>query len=249
MPSGNKTVSESAGTGTDLAEYTTNIDCIEDPADGTNAASPLSTGGSGPLTVPIEAGANDSWDCTITNTRQSGQITITKELDPDTDPGLFDLELDGNVEEADASDGDSTGPLTVLTGNHDVSESAGAGASLSDYNVGINCTEDSNSASPLSSLTSSLDDVPVEEGDDWQCTITNTRKTGQIVITKLLNPTDDPGLFDLKLDGIVKANEAGHTGSTGVLTVRSGNHNICRVGRRRDEPHQLHAVHLLWGES
>ena len=41
-----------------------------------NAASPVTGSDAGPVTVPVENG--DAWTCTITNTRQTGTITVTK---------------------------------------------------------------------------------------------------------------------------------------------------------------------------
>src|SRR4029450_9881863 len=68
--------------------------------------------------------------CTITNTRDTGDLTVVKDLTPSDDPGLFDLLIDGNVELADASDGDSTDAVTVDTGTHTVGEAAGTDTTL-----------------------------------------------------------------------------------------------------------------------
>ena len=41
----------------------------------------------------------------------------------------------------------------------------------------------------------------VRESQDLVCTITNTRKTGTIIVKKALNPASDAGKFDLQVDG------------------------------------------------
>ena len=44
--------------------------------------------------------------------------------------------------------------------------------------------------------------VTVTTGSDIVCTITNTRETGKLEVKKNLSPTNDPGQFDLQIDGI-----------------------------------------------
>ena len=38
--------------------------------------------------------------CTITNTRRQGTIQVVKDLIPTTDPGTFDLKVDGSTVKA-----------------------------------------------------------------------------------------------------------------------------------------------------
>ena len=70
------------------------------------------------------------------------------------------------------------------------------------------------------------------EGDQWVCTITNTvdETTGTIEVVKNLVPTDDPGRFDLQIDGVDEATNAGHNGTTGVKTVPTGSHTVGETG-------------------
>ncbi len=184
---GTNTVGEVAGTGTDLADYTSAIECTED----TNGASPVSSSDAGPLNVPVEDG--DAWACTITNTRETGTINVVKQIEPDTDPGLFDLQVNSTTEAADAADNEGTAsPVTVNTGTNTVGEVAGTGTDLADYTSAIECTEDTNGASPVSSSDAGPLNVPVEDGDAWACTITNTRETGTINVVKQIEPDTDP---------------------------------------------------------
>ena len=59
-----------------------------------------------------------------------------------TDPGLFDLQVNGSTELADAvPDGDTTGPVKVAVGsNPTVGEVAGTGTDLDDYVSSIACS-------------------------------------------------------------------------------------------------------------
>jgi hypothetical protein len=112
--------------------------------------------------------------CTEPPPPAEGVITVTKELVPETDTGLFDLLVDGTVRASGVGDGGTTGPVTVAAGERTVSEAAAAGANLDDYTTEIECTEDSNAASPLTGSGASLSGIPVAAGDVWVCTVTNT---------------------------------------------------------------------------
>lgn len=72
------TATQSAGTGTDLADFTTTYSCTED----TNLASPID--GSGLTTAAIEVAAGDDWVCTFTNTKNPpvlcGGAVVTVDL-------------------------------------------------------------------------------------------------------------------------------------------------------------------------
>ena len=62
-----------------------------------------STSGEGPLNVTVDA--NEDIVCTITNTRETGTIEVIKDLEPNGDPGRFNLLIDGTTEEGNAGDG------------------------------------------------------------------------------------------------------------------------------------------------
>jgi hypothetical protein len=115
---GAHTVSETAGTATSLANYTSVIsgDCA---ADGT---------------VTLAAGDNKT--CTITNTRLP-RLTVNKVCAPTSDAGKFNLQVDAVTRAADASCGGTTGVLTSTIGAHTVGETAGTGTSLSNYTTVI----------------------------------------------------------------------------------------------------------------
>lgn len=113
-------------------------------------------------------------ECTFTNTRKTGTLRVGKVLAPTSDPGKFDLQIDGMTRLANAGHGQGI-TITVETGNHDVGEVAGTGTSLSDYTSQIECV-DAQGGPVKSGTGTSLRDIAVGEGDQITCTITNTRQ-------------------------------------------------------------------------
>ena len=63
--------------------------------------------------------------------------------------------------------------------------------------------------------------MTVDSNDEVVCTITNTRRNGQLTVVKDLKPGDDPGRFDLKIgDDVVKAGAGdGDAGSKSLPRV------------------------------
>jgi hypothetical protein len=111
--------------------------------------------------------------CYVTNTRDTGTIKVTKKLVPATDGGRFNLLIDGVAKATDVGDGGTTGVQTVLPGNHTVGEAAGTGTDLADYDSTTACVDKAHAAKPADTDGT----VAVAKGDQWECVITNTRKT------------------------------------------------------------------------
>ena len=91
-------------------------------------------------------------------------------------------------------------------------------------------------------------DVAVTYNADIVCTITNTRETGKLEVVKDLNPSGDPGKFNLQINGNTDpdATNVGDGGSTGEGPLIAGTHNVGEVaGRRR--PGRLPEVDRLRG--
>jgi len=65
--------------------------------------------------------------------------------------------------------------------------------------------------------------------DDQQGEATASAGTGRLEVRKSLSPSDDPGRFDLRIDGKTEAAAAGNDGSTGEETVSAGRHEISEV--------------------
>ena len=111
--------------------------------------------------------------CTITNTRDTGDIEVIKVLDPAEDPGLFDLLIDGTVVAADASNGDG-GSATLETGTYEVGEAAGTGTTLADYDSSIECIDRNDQGNEVASSDGTALFVEVTKDADILCTISNT---------------------------------------------------------------------------
>ena len=174
--------------------------------------------------------------CTITNTRKTGKLEVVKKVNPTNDPGRFDLRIDNTVQKDEAAHNDSTGEKTLNTGTHTVAETADAETNLNDYTSAIEC-KGANGAGTVVAQTSGSGplNVNVTEGSDIVCTITNTRKTGKLEVVKRVNPTTDPGRFDLRIDNMVVKDEAAHGRTTGEVTLNTGSQRSARrpISRRR----------------
>jgi hypothetical protein len=110
------------------------------------------------------------------NAEADPTVTVTKQLAPNTDPGRFDLNVNGTTVKAAAGDGGS-GSAQVQSGTVTVSEAPANGHALADYSTTIDC-------GPAGSGTgTSLTITHVTA--NTSCTITNTRRpqpTGHLVI-------------------------------------------------------------------
>ena len=199
VPTGLYDVSETGGTVpvTSLADYQKSIKCI----DTANGDEVVLDQAADDADASVQVDAGDDIVCTITNTRETGKIQLFKKLDPNTDPGRFNLFIKQGAtvidSEANAGDGGSTDEKTVPTGLYDVSETGGTVpvTSLADYQKSIKCIDTANGDEVV--LDQAADDadasVQVDAGDDIVCTITNTRETGKIQLFKKLDPNTDPG--------------------------------------------------------
>jgi hypothetical protein len=171
--------------------------------------------------------------CWFTNTKNTppppptGTIKVTKKLVPATDSGKFNLLIDNVAKATNVGDGGTTGTQTVNLGNHTVGESAGTGTSLSNYNASTACVDKAHGNAVDNDGT-----LNVVANAQWECVITNTRKTppppptGTIKVTKKLVPATDAGKFNLLIDGVAKASNVGDGGTTGTQTVSLGSHTV-----------------------
>jgi len=161
--------------------------------------------------------------CWVTNTRDTGSIKVVKKVvAPAGDTGRFNLLVDGQAKAPNVGDGGTTGDVSVATGSHSVGESAGTATSLGDYSASTSCVDTAHPSDPADTDGS----VQVDKGDHWVCTITNTRKTGSITVTKKLVPASDAGRFNLLVDGQAQATDVGDGGTTGAVTVLPGTHSV-----------------------
>src|SRR5262249_34940247 len=128
--------------------------------------------------------------CVITNTRQSppgpgsASIRIDKVVtpNPDTDPGRFDLLLNGRVGARGVGNGGTTNALTVTPAaggtQYRVSERATAGTNtnLRDYDSTIVCRDNGGSGATVAQGTGTSLTLTVTPSQAIVCVITNTRR-------------------------------------------------------------------------
>jgi hypothetical protein len=124
------------------------------PPDGT-AASPL-----GPI-----SGLEELFNADVTC---NPVITVTKALSPASDPGRFDLQVNGTTVKAGAGNGDAGSTTVAVGATVTVSEAAASGTNASDYDSSINC----GAAGSGSGTSLVLQDLTT----DTSCTITNVRR-------------------------------------------------------------------------
>lgn len=122
-------------------------------------------------------------DCVIARP-SAGKLEVRKDLVPDDINKHFNLQVDGSTKVTTNGDG-TTGEAVVSAGNHSVGETAGSNTSLSDYTSTISCRDANGTGSVIASGNgTSLANVPITDGTDVVCIITNTLQTGTITLVK-----------------------------------------------------------------
>ncbi len=162
------------------------------------AQSGVATCSDGSPITAIDVASEETVTCTFNNVRQTGKLEVKKSLSPTTDPGKFDLQIDGTTD-ANADDvghNGSTGEETLNTGTHTVGEVAGAGTDLDElpevdrvpgrqrHRRRGRKRGDADNAGPLN--------VSVTSGSDIVCVITNTRERRQARGQEVAQPDDRP---------------------------------------------------------
>ncbi len=119
-------------------------------------------------TTAVQAGTGSKCDCSPITVSAGdigfGTLTVIKKLDPTNDPGKFNLLIDDVQNATDVGHNGTTGAVTVNAGSHTVSETAGTGTNLTDYDATGVCT---NGTYPNATVTA---------GQNTTCTITNKSK-------------------------------------------------------------------------
>ena len=108
-------------------------------------------------------------------------IEVVKSLNPTTDPGLFNLQIDGVTKAPNVGNGGTTGKVTVGAGTnvnpgatHTVGETAGTNTTLANYTSSISCVKRGTTTVVASGPGAGPLNVPVMPDDDILCTITNS---------------------------------------------------------------------------
>ncbi|MCO6452418.1 MAG: hypothetical protein J5I90_16690 [Caldilineales bacterium] len=120
--------------------------------------------------------------CTVTNTRLSGTLEITKVVSGGDEAVDWEFDIFGATSyTASVAHNESAGPTPVATGDYIVTET---GPNLSLYDTSHECLVNGQTGS---SGNNHIAEVTITEGDVVECTYTNVRKTGDITITKIVS--------------------------------------------------------------
>lgn len=217
--SANATVSETAGTGTNLSNYSSSISCVN-RVGGQVVASGTGTS----LSVPISDGSNII--CTITNTAASS-ITIVKDAVPnDAQDFAFTTTGTGTNNFSLDDDTNATLPNTVTFSNLSAGTYTFAeGSATGWYLDGIECPN----ITETKDLTTGNVSLTITAGQNITCTFTN-RKLGQIAVTKQTNPHGDPQVFSITASGTNTisgdATRSIIDDETETFTVRHGEYDV-----------------------
>jgi uncharacterized repeat protein (TIGR01451 family) len=119
--------------------------------------------------------------------RCQGSIRVDKALDPETDPGRFDLLLDGQPLATGVGQGGTTGTRSVTATSagtpHSVGERAAPGTTLADYVTTIVCRDNGGSGAIVAQGTGTSLTVTVRRGQAIVCVILNSRNAEPPVST------------------------------------------------------------------
>lgn len=189
---------------------------------------------------------SDPSDCIVATNAQTGKLEIIKSLVPSTDPGLFNLSIDGAILASGVGNNGSTGEQVVLASAgsgtaHTFSESAGTGTSLSNYTISVVCKDNNGTGSVISTTGSNPWTVNVVKDKDVVCTITNTRANGTIELKKTWSGTAGQTTLNIGTtsNGTDVANvQTGSSGAapltTGTKTVNTGTYYVSESGGLAD---------------
>jgi hypothetical protein len=113
------------------------------------------------------------------------RLTVVKQLEPSTDPGRFDLLVNGAVVVAAAGDG-AARTRALRPGAHTVSETPSAGTNPSDYRSTVDCKRGTRRTRTRSGPVFALQLV---SADVWICTFVNVRSGAPAVAIDKTGPS------------------------------------------------------------
>jgi hypothetical protein len=169
-----------------------------------------------------------------------GSITIIKDAAPNavddfnfsTTGGLLpetfilDDDLDG-----ERSNTQTFSNITTF-GEYTVTEAAADGWTLSFGPTPCTVTSP-NGGSRSVDLATRTATINLEEGENVTCTFINTRQFGTLRVNKVLIPANDPGQFNLQIDGVT-AGTGGNGATTGTMPVPTGPHTVGETAANAD---------------
>lgn len=160
----------------------------------------------------------DNKVCSITNDDVPPSLTLVKEVINDNGGTAVNIDwvltADGPI--SISGNGGAASDSTFSAGGYILSESPGpAGYQASSWVCKGAIQQDNQ--------------ITLGLGDSVICTITNDDITPTLTVTKILEPADDNGLFDLQIDVVTEKTDAGNGGTTNQTEVNAGDHSVSEV--------------------
>jgi len=181
---------------------------------------------------PSQEPNSDPSDCIVFK-ENTGRLEVVKDLVPNDDTGLFNLQINGNTEAENVGDGGTTGEKVLsVTGqstDYTVGETAGTGTNLSNYTTSIVCKDLNGTGSIVAQATNAGPlTVTLHDNDDIVCTITNTQQNGTLIVKKVV-VNDNGGTkvasdFSFQINGGTATSF--ETDGQNDLTVSTGTYTI-----------------------
>ncbi len=142
---------------------------------------------------PSQQPNSDPSDC-VTAAAKKGKLEVVKTLIPSSDLGKFNLSIDDTDFATNVGNNGTTQEQSISTGSHIVGETAFEGTSLVGYTTSITCKDGNGTGNTIATGTSSDPlnrtlSVDIADQSDVVCKITNTKLSGTIKVTKVVeNP-------------------------------------------------------------
>ncbi|MBI2414399.1 DUF11 domain-containing protein [candidate division WWE3 bacterium] len=141
----------------------------------------------------ITLNVGDTKACTITNTRDTGTIKVTKIVDSYlNDSSTWDITISGPTNNYDTlANGESTSAFVSDTGSYTISETAHTGTNGGDYTSTYECKDGENTLELGNGIGTEITGLNLEKNQDVECTFTNSVKRGSITIVKDAQPDSE----------------------------------------------------------
>ena len=156
---------------------------------------------------------------------KSAAITVQKQVDSGSasaDQFCFTINPNPNnvAAQCPAAGQDTVAFLGLSSGNYSISEVGVSGYTFASGGGTANCLF----ANGAATVNVAAGDTPTNA----TCIFHNRREIGTLTVNQVINPSDDPGRFDLEIDGAAAGTGAnvGNGGTTGPIVVDSGAHGV-----------------------
>lgn len=148
----------------------------------------------------IKLAYGDDVTCTITNSRDTGTVTVNKVLKPAADSGKFDLQINGSIYAENVGNGGTTGAQAVATGEVSVGELAGTDTTLSNYKTYYVCR--SGERKVVEGYATQSESFDLHKDQNVVCNFYNVRKPGLTIVKQAYPESDQTFDFWTKGEGL-----------------------------------------------